>query len=257
MGMSRRVAILFVLVAALAPSWDQDPYKAERETMVREHIEARGITDSAVLRAMRATLRHEFVPDQLKLYAYIDQPLPIGHDQTISQPYIVAFMGDTLDLSKGHRVPEIGTGSGYQAAILARWSNTSIRWKSYRSWLLRQPASSPGIQTSPCAMATAKGWPEEAPFDRIMLTGPARASRHCSTSSPGRQSSWPVGRSVLNQELVLVEKARDGTSPSAVLPVRFVPMVPESNKTNSPLVSRGFRFPGTRSTPLCPHQLRS
>src|SRR5919107_1622757 len=111
-----RTALLLTTLVCL--SFGQD-YRAERERLVRDSMEARGIRSNSVLRAMRDTPRHEFMPAEVRNLAYQDRPVPIGYEQTISQPSLVAFMTETLDVNKQHRVLEIGTGSGYQAAVLA------------------------------------------------------------------------------------------------------------------------------------------
>ena len=225
----RRVVISAFSIALLA-AVPQDLYRQQRENMVRQQIESRGIKDADVLRAMRAVERHEFVPPEVRAYAYEDHPLPIGYEQTISQPYIVAFMSDALDIDRTHRVLEIGTGSGYQAAILA-----GLAKHVYTIEIVPELAASARKKLARYENVTArlgdgyKGWPEEAPFDRIMLTAapPELPSTVLEQLKLGGKLLAPVGRSVLSQELVLVEKATDGKiTRRSVLPVRFVPMVP-------------------------------
>src|SRR3712207_4018478 len=111
-----RIVLLLAFIVFLL---NADEYRAQRERLVRESMEAAGIRNPPVLRVMRDTPRHEFMPPEVRRFAYEDRPVPIGYEQTISQPSLVAFMTETLDVSKHHRVLEIGTGSGYQAAILA------------------------------------------------------------------------------------------------------------------------------------------
>ncbi len=197
--------------------------------MVRHQIEARGIRDPGVLRVMRETRRHEFVPPELAASAYADRPLPIGHGQTISQPYIVAFMTDRLDVRKTHKVLEIGTGSGYQAAVLA-----PLAEHVYTMEIVPELAVSATRKLAPYANVTVRhgdgyrGWPEQAPFDRIILTAapPELPVTLVGQLAPGGKLLAPVGGSPWSQKLVLVEKARDGSlTRREMLAVLFVPMV--------------------------------
>ncbi|MGH9673267.1 MAG: protein-L-isoaspartate(D-aspartate) O-methyltransferase, partial [Bryobacteraceae bacterium] len=162
---------LWVLAALLAAS--QDPYAARRERMVRDHIEARQVRNRDVLKVMRATQRHLFVPDSLREEAYADSPLPIGHGQTISQPYVVAAMTELLDPAPHHKVLEIGAGSGYQAAVLsplvarvftieilpelARAARARLERLGYRNIVVREGDG-------------YRGWPDKGPFDAIIVT---------------------------------------------------------------------------------------
>lgn len=209
----------------------QEPYAAGRARMVRDDIAGRGIRDEAVLRAMRETPRHLFTPERYRAQAYADHPLPIGYGQTISQPYIVAYMSERLEVQPGHRVLEIGTGSGYQAAILgqlagevytieivpelARGATETLRRLGYRNVHVRE---GDGYQ----------GWPEKGPFDRIMLTACPRELPQTLVDQlkPGGRLIGPVGATVLSQNIVIVDKdAAGATTVRTVLPVRFVPMV--------------------------------
>lgn len=220
---------MFLLAVALLTA--QEPYAAERARMVRDDIAARGIRDEAVLRAMRLTPRHLFTPERYRDQAYQDHPLPIGYGQTISQPYIVAYMSERLGVRPGDRVLEIGTGSGYQAAILsqlvgevytieivpelARSSAETLRRLGYKNVTVREGDG-------------YRGWPEKAPFDRIMLTAcpPELPKTLVEQLKPGGRLIGPVGRTVLSQNIVVVDKDEKGeTTVRTVLPVRFVPMV--------------------------------
>ena len=208
-----------------------DGYEAVRQRMVRVDIEARGVHSAIVLEAMRSTARHLFVPAPLRYLAYADRPLPIGHGQTISQPYVVAFMTELLDPQPHHRVLEIGTGCGYQAAVLsrlvkavysieivpelARDSAALLKQLGYDNVLVR---AGDGYQ----------GWPDEAPFDRILLTAapPEVPKTLVDQLQVGGKLVAPEGR--VWQNLVLLEKRADGSLQRKVsLPVRFVPMVRE------------------------------
>jgi protein-L-isoaspartate(D-aspartate) O-methyltransferase len=217
-------ALAFVALAA------RDPYREQRESMVNHSIESRGITDPEILRAMRETPRHLFVPEPMRSRSYDDSPLPIGYGQTISQPYIVAFMTDKLDVESSHKVLEIGTGSGYQAAVLA-----PLVEHLYTVEIVPELAASAKLTLASYKNVTVrhgdgyKGWPEEAPFDRIILTAapPSLPQSLVDQLKPGGKLLAPVGASPWSQELVLVEKSEDGkVRERSVLPVVFVPMVP-------------------------------
>ena len=221
-----------VLVAlSFAFLLNADDYRAERERLVRESMETAGIRNPAVLRAMRDTPRHEFMPREVRRFAYEDRPVPIGYEQTISQPSLVAFMTETLDLSKQHRVLEIGTGSGYQAAVLAALAN-----QVYTIEIVPELARSSSETLKRLGYTNVftregngyLGWPEQAPFDRIILTAapPDVPQALIKQLKPGGKLLAPVGPTPLQQQLLLLEKSKDGKiSRRAVLPVRFVPMV--------------------------------
>ncbi|UCF81879.1 MAG: protein-L-isoaspartate(D-aspartate) O-methyltransferase [Acidobacteriota bacterium] len=197
--------------------------------MVREQLEARDITDKRVLEAMRTVPRHRFVPvDELR-HAYADNPLPIGLGQTISQPYIVAVMTETLELKKSDVVLEIGTGSGYQAAVLAglvkhvytieilcelaERARKTLRVLNYENVTVR------------CGDGYG-GWPGRAPFDAVIVTAapPEIPQKLVEQLKPGGRMVVPVGRYF--QSLQLIVKREDGSvSTRDILPVRFVPMV--------------------------------
>jgi protein-L-isoaspartate(D-aspartate) O-methyltransferase len=221
--------VFLAMVAALLQA--QDSFVAERERMVRDQIAARGIRDPEVLKALRETPRHRFMPADVQSMAYRDRPAPIGHGQTISQPYIVAFMSEALDVRKEHRVLEIGAGSGYQSAILsplasevytieivgalARTAAETLKQLGYKNVFVREGDG-------------YKGWPEKAPFDRIILTAapPEIPEELVKQLKPGGRLLAPVGDSTLDQEIVLLTKAADGkVTTRSLLPVRFVPMV--------------------------------
>lgn len=225
-------AVLNALLASAV--WSADLWEEARAAMVAEQIEARGVRDARVLRAMRNIPRHQFVPPEMAPHAYQDRPLPIGHGQTISQPYIVAFMSEILETRTEHQVLEIGTGSGYQAALLsllarqvytievvpalARSSKALLQRLGYANVTVRE---GDGYQ----------GWPEQAPFDRIILTAapPEIPQPLIDQLKPGGRLVAPVGRG--DQDLIVLDKLADGSiRRKAVLPVRFVPMVPGREK---------------------------
>jgi protein-L-isoaspartate(D-aspartate) O-methyltransferase len=222
--------ITFWLAAALVLE-AQDPFAAQRTRMVRDQIAIRGIKSPVVLRAIRETPRELFIPSGLRAHAYEDRPVPIGYGQTISQPYIVAFMTEMLDIKKVHRVLEIGTGSGYQAAILS-----SLAKEVYTIEIVPQLAKSASETLNRMGYQNVivregdgyKGWPEKAPFDRIILTAapPKLPQTLTDQLKSGGKLLAPIGDRTSAQALSLVEKAADGKITSRpVLPVRFVPMV--------------------------------
>jgi protein-L-isoaspartate(D-aspartate) O-methyltransferase len=219
-------------VLLLSTGWvlpGQDRFAAQRETMVREQIAGRGIKNPRVLQALRVTPREIFLPPEVRGQAYEDHPVPIGYGQTMSQPYIVAFMTEALDVGRQHRVLEIGTGSGYQAAILA-----GLAKDVYTIEIVPQLAASSAEKLKRYSNVHVRqgdgyqGWPEHAPFDRIILTAAPPELPEALVNQLARPGKLiaPVGEQRGGQELRLVEKAADGkVSSRAVLPVSFVPMV--------------------------------
>lgn len=211
-----------------------DKYERLRYDMVRTQIERRGVKDENVLDAMRNVPRHKFVPASLQEYAYRDQPLPIGADQTISQPYIVAYMTEALNLSEGDKVLEIGTGSAYQAAILAEivkevYTIEIIPALAEQAHNLLSEMNYSNVHVR-CADGY-QGWPEEAPFDGIIVTA---APDHIPQPlidqlKTGGRFIIPVGSGY--QELILITKPDKGKiKQQTLLPVRFVPMTGEAEK---------------------------
>ena len=209
----------------------QGPEEKQRDSMVRDQIEARGIKSPQVLRVMRETPRHLFLSESLRSQAYEDRPVPIGYGQTISQPFIVAFMTDQLEVRKEHRVLEIGTGSGYQAAVLSR-----LAGEVYTIEIVPELARSAQITLSKLGYKNVfvrhgdgyKGWPEKVPFDRVILTAAPTELPQVLVDQlkAGGKLLGPVGGSTLDQQIVMVEKSIDGqVRKRSVLPVRFVPMV--------------------------------
>lgn len=227
---SRRVLLPAWLVSAFSFSMNGQDWTAQREEMVRLQIERRGVRNRAVLDAMRAVPRHLFVPEALRRSAYEDHPLPIGHGQTISQPYIVAAMTEMLDPKTTDRVLEIGTGSGYQAAVLARLVRHvySIEIVEPLGRQAQARLAELGYHNVTVRIGDGyEGWPEEAPFDKILLTAAPPEVPHKlieQLRAPGRLVA-PVGTGW--QELVVIEKdSRGQIRRRTEFPVMFVPMVP-------------------------------
>ena len=228
----RRLTFTFCLLRfALPPVGAQDQWAAERARIVREQIESRDVRNPAVLHAMRTVPRHLFMPEGVRDMAYEDHPVPIGHGQTISQPYIVAIMTQLLEPAKEHKVLEIGTGSGYQAAVLA-----GLVKHVYSIEIVPELAHSASATLAKlgCRNVTVRhgdgyqGWPEEAPFDRIIVTAapPELPQALLDQLKPGGKLVAPVGSTVWGQDLVVVEKNAQGKiTRRSVFPVMFVPMV--------------------------------
>jgi protein-L-isoaspartate(D-aspartate) O-methyltransferase len=233
--MDRRLWILSVLViSGLACAPDRTEPRAgppnrdaERRRMVEEQLRARDIRSARVLDAMLTVPRHVFVPESQRAEAYTDSPLPIGHGQTISQPYIVAFMTQALDLAPEHRVLEIGTGSGYQAAVLAALAKDvyTIEILPPLAERARETLSALGYRNIHVRTGNGYlGWPEHAPYDRIMVTAapddvpPALVQQ----LKIGGLMAIPVG--TVSQELRILRRTDSGMETLDTLPVRFVPM---------------------------------
>lgn len=210
-------------------------YAAQRRAMVANQLVARGIESEAVLEAMSAVPRHEFVPQAVRTMAYADRPLPIGHGQTISQPYIVAFMSEILAPASTDRVLEVGTGSGYQAAVLAElvaevWSIEIVEPLAEGAMEVLGRLGLDNVKVK--AGDGYRGWPEHAPFDAVIVTCapdhvPAPLIEQLKN---GGSMIIPIGEPYSSQHLVLFKKQGDRLIERAVLPVRFVPMTGESQK---------------------------
>jgi protein-L-isoaspartate(D-aspartate) O-methyltransferase len=209
----------------------------KREIMVETQIEGRGIRDPRVLAAMRKVPRHVFVPEDQSASAYDDRPLPIGSEQTISQPYVVAFMTEQLRLTGKEKILEIGTGSGYQTAILAELAAKvySIEIRPELAKAAAERLAKLGIRNVEVRAADGyRGWPEEAPFDGILVTAaPERVPPPLleQLSATGRMVI-PVG--AFYQELKVIERQGGGYTEKSVLPVRFVPFVGEAEGAPRP-----------------------
>ena len=223
------IVIMLIFSVLSTPIFaEADIYAFKRQDMVERQIKARGVTDEKTLETMEKVKRHLFVPDDLREMAYEDSPLPIGHSQTISQPYIVAYMTEAAKLSPSDRVLEIGTGSGYQAAVLAE-----IVKEVYSIEILKPLADSARARLEGMGYKNInvkcgdgyKGWPEYAPFDAIIVTAaPAKIPEELVNQlKVGGKMVLPVGS--FFQELYLITRTDSGFDKKALLPVRFVPMV--------------------------------
>jgi protein-L-isoaspartate(D-aspartate) O-methyltransferase len=202
-------------------------WQSERARMIDEQLKARDIRDERVLSAMATVPRHLFIPEPARGGAYGDFPVPIGHGQTISQPYIVAFMTQALDVDPTHRVLEIGTGSGYQAAVLSVLAKEVFTIEIIGPLAERARATLLDLGYRNVEVRTGngyQGWPEHAPYDRIIVTAapddvpPALVQQ----LKIGGLMAIPVG--VVDQELRILRRVPTGMETITTLPVRFVPM---------------------------------
>jgi protein-L-isoaspartate(D-aspartate) O-methyltransferase len=206
-------------------------YPAQTTSMVQQQIKERGIRDKRVVRAMLSVKRHEFVPDRLKHLAYQDRPLPIGHDQTISQPYIVALMTWALNPDKNDKILEVGTGSGYQAAVLAEIVDQvySVEIVEPLGEKAKKTLQNQGYNNVHVRIGDGyKGWEKYAPFDGIIVTcSPSEVPEPLKKQlAEGGRLVIPVGGPVY-QELVLYEKKKGKLVKNEISSVRFVPMLDE------------------------------
>lgn len=241
----KKILFAFIVIMVFASPGSADvvadsaEFKKARNHMVQTTIENRGISDPNVLTAMRAVPRHCFVPRNLLSVAYTDRPLPIGEGQTISQPYVVALMTEILQPAKNHRILEIGTGSGYQAAVLAKVANhvctIEIKEKLYhKATKILKSLGYGAVQTR--HSDGYFGWPEQAPFDAIMITA---AIDHIPPPllkqlKDGGRLALPLGNPFSYQNLVLVTKKGEDLIVKQITGVLFVPMTGYALKKPSP-----------------------
>jgi len=206
-----------------------------RQRMVDTQIRARGVADSKVLAAMARVPRHEFVPESVRAQAYDDYPLPIGERQTISQPYIVALMTSLLELKGGERVLEIGTGSGYQAAVLSEIAGEVYTMEILEplSQKAQRRLTALGYDNIHFRVGDGwKGWPDAAPFDGIVVTAAPEKIPQALLEQlkVGGRMVVPVGS--FFQDLMVLTKTANGYEKRNVIPVRFVPMTGEAERQN-------------------------
>jgi len=212
---------------------DPDPTARARAGMVDRQIAGRGVKDARVLAVMREVPRHLFVPPDQASQAYDDHPLPIGSGQTISQPYVVAFMTEQLGLTGKERVLEIGTGSGYQTAVLSRLAGKVFSIEIRPELAAEAAGRLKEYGATNVEVRAADGffgWPEEAPFDGILVTAAPETVPEplLAQLAPGGRMVIPVGG--FYQELKVIERTADGFRERSVLPVRFVPFVGEAER---------------------------
>lgn len=226
---------IFIMAVAFALCfstivWAQreDPYMLKREKMIQDQIIRRGVSDKKVLDAMRKVERHLFVPVESRIFAYRDHPLSIGYGQTISQPYIVAYMTELAQLKSDDKVLEIGTGSGYQAAILAE-----VAKEVYTIEILKPLAESSEKRLKDLGYNNIfvkhgdgyQGWEEHAPFDVIIVTAAPKdvPEKLVEQLNVGGRMVIPIGS--IAQHLYVITRTEQGVYKQPVLPVRFVPMI--------------------------------
>jgi protein-L-isoaspartate(D-aspartate) O-methyltransferase len=232
------VSVLSLMLLALVPacrSSDEKGYAKNREDMVVAQIDARGIRDARVIAAMRKVPRHRFVPPELRSAAYVDSPLPIGSGQTISQPYIVALMTESLGLTGGGKILEIGTGSGYQAAVLAEIVDTVYTIEILPELAERARAILDTLGYRNIRVRAGDGyfgWPEKAPFDGVIVTAaaPRIPAPLIAQLKVGGRIVIPVGD--YEQDLEIYKKTAAGLELLSTVPVRFVPMKGKIRESN-------------------------
>ena len=208
----------------------REDFAAARQQMVSLQLQARGITDPRVLAALNRVPRHLFVPPELASSAYGDHPLPIGRGQTISQPYIVALMSQWAEVQPGEKVLEVGTGSGYQAAVLAELTDRVFSIEIIPELAQAAAARLPTLGYDKVRVKTGDGylgWPEEAPFDAILVTAaaPAVPAALAAQLKEGGRLVIPLGAAYWEQTLVRLRKIKGELKEEEQIPVRFVPLV--------------------------------
>jgi len=221
------VAMVALIGCISAATNHEEDYASQRHDMVERQLRARGLRDPRVLDAMARVPRHRFVPSALRASAYGDHPLPIGEDQTISQPYIVAYMTEAVALEPTDRVLEIGTGSGYQAAVLAELVEEVYTIEIIPALAARARATLAELGYANIEVRTGNGylgWPQHAPFDAILVTAAPEAIPPALVEqlAVGGAMAIPVGDHY--QEMRIVTKTVEGVTEHVTFPVRFVPM---------------------------------
>jgi protein-L-isoaspartate(D-aspartate) O-methyltransferase len=239
-------AVVVSLVLSIAACNSHNPYsfsesqksssaasfKEKRRQMVERQIRARGINDKAVLGAMNKVERHRFVPASLQESAYDDTPLPIGENQTISQPFIVGYMTEAAEISSSDRVLEIGTGSGYQAAILGELAKEVYTIEIIPQLADRARATLSQLGYKNVFVKTGNGylgWPEHAPFDAIVVTAAPDEVPQALVDQLAVNGKMVIPVGTFNQDMMLITRTRDGVVERRTIPVRFVPMTGKPN----------------------------
>ena len=218
-----------ILLCSILPfSFQEDPFRKKREEMVLQTIERRGVTDQAVLKSMRTVERHLFVPENVVPNAYEDRPLPIGYGQTISQPFIVAYMTEIINPKPQYKVLEIGTGSGYQAAVLA-----AVIKEVYTIEIIPDLGNAASARLKKLGYSNVNvkvadgyfGWAEHGPYDAIVVTAAAEfvPPPLVEQLKEGGKMVIPIGSPFMNQNLMLVEKKGKKITTKSLMPVAFVP----------------------------------
>jgi protein-L-isoaspartate(D-aspartate) O-methyltransferase len=231
------LCLAFFIIGTGMQLGQQDNYKTEREEMVLNQITLRGVRDPNVIEAMRKIPRHLFVPENLQYLAYTDSPLPIGYGQTISQPYMVAFMTEAARIAPESKVLEIGTGCGYQAAILSQ-----ICKQVYTIEIIKPLAEDASKLLKELGYLNIhvrygdgwEGWPQKAPFDAIIMTAaPKNLPQPILVQlKMGGTLLIPMGE-MPNQSLIRYTKIEEGLKEEVLMPVRFVPMTGKAQKIDS------------------------
>ena len=222
------VTPILLMLIFISFSFQEDVYKEKREKMVKDQIEKRGVSDKLVLKAMRNVKRHLFVPEERMAEAYDDSPLPIGYGQTISQPYIVAYMTEVIQPKPEFKVLEIGTGSGYQAAVLAE-----IVKEVYTIEIVTELANAATQRLKKLGYSKVNvkqadgyyGWKENGPYDAIIVTAAAEfvPPPLIEQLKENGKIVIPIGSPFMTQTLMLIEKNGKKIKTKNLLPVRFVP----------------------------------
>jgi protein-L-isoaspartate(D-aspartate) O-methyltransferase len=228
-GSGLLLGLLSLSFGACAQQQKPQDYAEQREQMVQAQIAARGVDDARVLEAMREVPRHEFMPPKVRRLAYADRPVPIGEGQTISQPFIVAYMTAALNPEPQDKVLEIGTGSGYQAAVLSRLVDEVYTIEIFPTLgkQAREDLQEQGYENVHVRIGDGfQGWPEQAPFDKIIVTAsPEEVPKPLKAQlAEGGRMIIPVGQG-LNQNLRLLTKQDGEIVEQDVMPVRFVPLI--------------------------------
>ena len=223
-----KISPIILLCIAFLFAFQEDPFRQKRDEMVLQTIERRGVTSEAVLKSMRKVKRHLFVPENVIANAYEDRPLPIGYGQTISQPFIVAYMTEIINPKPQYKVLEIGTGSGYQAAVLAE-----VVKEVYTIEIIPDlgKAASARLQKLGYNNVNVKitdgyfGWPERGPYDAIVVTAAAEfvPPPLLEQLREGGKIIIPIGAPFMNQNLMLIEKNGKKITTKNLMPVAFVP----------------------------------